>query len=503
MSKVESNVHQWEIDQDIFYQWIENREHVLSPGLKLEPTIKVLIFLALLDAQKACSYKEIREVFDERNIIKGVVPDNTLRTSVLNLSKTLDKFNHSLELKSLRGNFQLLPRLIQDRAMLSPGKKHHPVILLQDPPAITAEEIAYELIEKARLSFQALYFSERAARGWEIFSYNESQIRVQYEINAWDKLEIKNRLHNHSNELTSFVSLAPGEGLAEIELLKKILREEPEHKVHYMAIDSSSRLLREHMNLLGETLASEINEGRLICVGLIADIFSGLRETTVRARAELISKNIIHQENDFLPATSSLLVTYLGNCLGNHYQDQETEIFSIVHSTFPNRPLEFLVGVSVMRQTPDEYKRNWDDFLLQTPRQLLEMNRLLESARPFDSQSLPEFNLSDAGNSARCPSVIPESYIVRHGIQGQIYRFYYILAYNLGLATSLNKDHSPLPRGTMILLYNIVKYNMKTLVSGIKTCGLFDVKYDQNYHQIVDTPNGKREYAVFSAFAVE
>jgi hypothetical protein len=41
---------------------------------------------------------------------------------------------------------------------------------------------------------------------------------------------------------------------------------------------------------------------------------------------------------------------------------------------------------------------------------------------------------------------------------------------------------------------------MDTLVKGIEMTGLFKVKYDPKYHQIVDTPNGKREYSVFSAY---
>jgi hypothetical protein len=41
---------------------------------------------------------------------------------------------------------------------------------------------------------------------------------------------------------------------------------------------------------------------------------------------------------------------------------------------------------------------------------------------------------------------------------------------------------------------------MKTLVNGIETCGLFKIEYNPTYHQMVDTPNGIREYAVFSAF---
>lgn len=497
---IDSVSGKWEANKEIFHKWINDKKYTLGAGLNPEPTVKVLIFLALLEAQKACTYNEIREIFEEKNIINGNLPDITLRTSTLSLGKTLDKFNHPMELKSFRGKFQLVKREIRNTVNMAKQNKSNAPVLLLEKPAFKAEDIACELIEKSRLPFHSLYFLEWSARWWEIFSHNESQIRVQYECDAWERLKIKDRLLTNSDDFFSFVSLAPGEGLAEIELLKKILLENPNKTIHYLAIDTSQRLLREHINLLKETLASEINSNRIICVGIIGDIFSGITDTLKRARTELVNSNLIKSESDFIPSSSCLFVTYLGNCLGNCYQDQETEIFSIIYSAFSNRPIEFLVGVSVMRNIPDEYKRNWDDFLLQTPKHLLETNKLLVSSRPANCDSLPEFSLPTNGSNNRCPSVVPENYTVRHGIRGQIYRFYYKLEFNLSLAHSLNKGLKYLPSGSLILLYNIVKYNIKTLVDGIKMCGLFNVSYDEKYHQIVDTPNGEREYAVFSAY---
>lgn len=93
-----------------------------------------------------------------------------------------------------------------------------------------------------------------------------------------------------------------------------------------------------------------------------------------------------------------------------------------------------------------------------------------------------------------------EPYSARHQIEGQIYRFYYKLAFDLKLRKSEEQEIRQLPKGTLVLLYNIIKYNMRTLVTGIEKSGLFKIKYDPNYHQVVDTPNGEREYAVFSAF---
>lgn len=491
----------WEPVSDFFLEWLGNRRNILEPGLLPQPTIKVLTFLALFDSGQALTYDDIREIFRKKKVIKGNIPDNTLRTSVLTLGKTLDKFNHSFELKSSRGLFQLVKRAKKIITQPLTRTSIDPVVLLLDPPAIKAEEVACILIEKAMLPLQGLYFLEWSARWWETYSSKEAEIRVEYETGSWERLCIRDHLvnSNDTDQLIGIVGLAPGEGLAEIGLLKKILSNKNQ-TVHYLAIDSSQKLLRDHIGLLKEVLMPEIESGRLICAGVVADIFSELREAVERTRSEFKNRGIIETENNFLPLSCGMLVTYFGNCLGNNYQDQETEFFSMIHSIFQNRPLEVLAGVSVMQSLPDEYIRNWDDFLLQTPRHLLETRSLLESSRDVDSEELPEFMLPHNNANNRCPSVKPEPYIVRHQIEGQIYRFYYKLSFDLDLAKSLDQVSRPLPKGTLILLHSIIKYNMKTLVNGIETCGLFKVKYDPSYHQVVDTPNGKREYAIFSAY---
>ncbi|MBV9576425.1 MAG: hypothetical protein JO149_07350, partial [Gammaproteobacteria bacterium] len=80
----------WEPITEAFLAWLGGREKILEPGLAPEPTIKVLAFLALLESDKACTYDDIREIFRKKTVIKGNIPDNTLRTSVLNLGKTLE-----------------------------------------------------------------------------------------------------------------------------------------------------------------------------------------------------------------------------------------------------------------------------------------------------------------------------------------------------------------------------------------------------------------------------
>lgn len=492
-NKIISNKISWEPVAEAFWNWLGQNEKILEPGLAPAPTIKVLIFLALYYSERACTYQDLKDIFHQKQVVNGNIPDNTLRTSILSLGKTLDKFNHALELKSIRGCFQLIPRIshIEEHQDLGP-------VLLLHPPAIIAEDVAFNLIEKAVLSFSSLYFLEWSARWWSTYSSQETETRVKYEADAWEYLGIKNYLSSNANQLIGIVSLAPGEGLAEIELLKKILRND-QKKIHYLAIDSSPKLLRDHIGLVTEAFASEIESGQMIYAGVVADIFTGLQKAIERVRDTIKKRKTFKSDFEFLPSSCNMLITYFGNCLGNNHYDQETEFFFMLQSIFQNRPLAILVGVSVMRTMPDEYVRNWDDFLLQTARHLLETKKLLESSRDLNSIELEEFLLPKENKTDRCPVVQPEQYTARHQIEGKIYRFYYKLAYDLYLSKSINPRSRYLPKGTLIQLYTIIKYNMPTLISGIEKSGLFKINYDPSYHQILDTPNGLKEYAVFCA----
>ena len=488
----------WEPVLSVFKAWLEENEALLCLALRPEPTIKVLIFLALLDAGEACTYARIQKIFLERKVITGHVPINTLRTSMYSLGKALARSHHPLVLESLRGQFSLVKR------QAIPTNTHFPkdpVILLADPPAICAETIALALIQKTALPVEATYFLEWSARWWENYFSQEVVFDVPYETNAWDKLSIRDRLFKSQPNLISFIGLATGEGLAEISLLKKILQQDEALVVHYLAIDSSPRLLRDHVGLLKETFHQEISMGRLLCSGVLANIFSELYESVDRIRAAYVDQGLIQSKDDFLPPHSPLFVTYLGNCLGNNFPDQEPDLFFIIRSAFQHRPIEVLLSVSVMRTIQDEYTRDWDDFLMQTPKHLLETKKLLTSLQPKDNKDLPEFVFSeDPGDKRSYLSVSSEPYVAKHGIKGKIYRFYYKLKFDLMLAETLGKNLQPLREGTSILLYNIIKYEMQSLIQGIEMGTSFKIKYDDTYHIIIDTDHGKREIAAFCAY---
>jgi Histidine-specific methyltransferase, SAM-dependent len=403
----------------------------------------------------------------------------------------------------------------------APRNARDRVVLLVDSPAIKAEDIARTLVLEGRLPFHALYFLEASARWWEVGSADEAAIRAPYEAGALEKLGIEKRLlggdgvEDGDDEVLSFFGLAPAEGFGEIEILKKLLRSEEQSalgatpsnrpKIHYLAVDSSPRLLRDHIGLLRETFAPELESGDLLCAGVVADVFTGLIDAVNDARGEFNGRKVLPSGSEFLPAVSPALVTYLGNCLGNDEPDRESRLFSTVYGSLPNRPLELLVGVSVMRDIPDDYGRTWDGFMLLTPHHLLETKEL-HSSRPGDSKEPPEFTLPKEheefahSKEERCPRVVPEPYLVSYKIEGQRYRFYYRLAFDLALGAGAASRQIQKPNGSLLTLYNIINYKMTTLVEGIKQGRLFrKVAYDPDYHERVATSNGVHEYAVFSA----
>jgi hypothetical protein len=86
-------------------------------------------------------------------------------------------------------------------------------------------------------------------------------------------------------------------------------------------------------------------------------------------------------------------------------------------------------------------------------------------------------------------------YSASHGIKGQIYRFNYNLSFPLEMA----REKTQLRAGSEIVLYSIIKYDMDTLITGIEKRQL-KVNYKPNYHKLIETENGLREYAVLVAY---
>src|SRR5262252_3780583 len=500
----------WTINEEAFRRWAGDKTSDFQPGLEPEPTLKALVLLAWLEQGEPISYEEIARIFKNRAVVSGTVPVASLRVAMSELGNVLNRARHPRQVQASKvgqreSRFQLV-----GRSMNGAEGSSARLVLINEPKSEKSGEIANEIFEHQRLPFHALYYLPRSACWWITFSSEEAETRKGYEADSWDTLKLGEMVARTSSSVVGVVGLAIGEGLGEIELLRRILTDG--YTVHYLAVDLSPVLLVAHIETIREAFRQELSDGRFICAGILVDVFLDLDAALAKARSELKSRGIFVREEEFIPPDAAVIATFLGNCLGNDETIREDTIFKSISNVFPeNRPLAVLVGVSVMQDKPDEYSRNWDDFLLQTPHHLLQNLGILRSRRPAEDDQdgvfvapdefiLPaenvEAKLRKAANQCRlrrCPVVEVADYTAPHGIKGQVYRFNYYLDYDLELARTDKK----LPAHSEIVLYSIIKYNIESLVEGIRK-RQFKVNYDRPIE--IKTENGVREYAVFAAY---
>jgi hypothetical protein len=375
-------------------------------------------------------------------------------------------------------------------------RKLNNIVLLAEFGGGDPIEFARVLMNEHRLPLYYGYTFSCTASSWLKASSKEAETRKHYEAGAWKRLKL-NELAADSLSISSPVGvlgLATGEGLGEIELLRNILAEG--HTVHYLAIDLSPVLLVTHIETVREVFDQELKEGRLLCAGVVGDVFEDLTKSLCMARAEFKRRGVIAREEEFLADDSLLLMTYLGNCLGNNSAACEKKMFSIITEalTSHSSPLVMIVGVSVMRAEPDHYSPTFSAFLLEIPRYLHKDLEIFRSNKPRNDTSPEEFVIQICTDQCeRLPAVAPKSY-ASNGIEGQIYNFDYRLAFDLEMP-SLGLT---VPANTTISLYTVTKFRPETLAKSLENDG-FTAIYDPSYHRCIQTEFGIREYAVFAA----
>jgi hypothetical protein len=510
MSEVTTS--KWTINEVAFREWLGHREADFQPALDPVPTLKALVFLALLDSSTPNSYDELGRIFEERGVVNGTIPMASLRVAMSELSNVLNRAAHRLQVQAskvgLQSKFQLASRV-----KISGNHESQNLVIINEPSNENAGEISRAIFERQSLPFHALYYLPRSACWWVTFSSEEAELRKNYEADTWDVLQLGELVASSSSSVVGLVGLAIGEGLGEIELLRRILTDG--YTVHYLAVDLSPVLLTAHAETIREAFSQELKDGRLVFAGILVNVFLDLESALTQARAAFKARGTFLRDEEFIPPDCPLLATFLGNCLGNDENIKEDSVFNSITKSFPqNRPLAFLVGVSVMRSESERevYTRNWDDFLLQTPHHLLQNLGILRSRRPPTGddngayREPEEFILPDDKpgqfkderarcREDRCPEVDVSDYSASHGVKGKIYRFNYILSYPLEMV----KEKRQLRAGSEIVLYSIIKYDMPSLVRGLEK-RQFHVNYNPNYHKSIDTENGRREYAVFVAY---
>jgi hypothetical protein len=503
------SVSKWIIDEERFNTWLAKREAEFEPALDPVPTLKALVFLALLDQKGPCTYEELGKIFEKQGVVNGAIPVASLRVALSELVNILNRNGHRLEVRSFKDGqrevkFELVPRNDNHNGL-------NKIIFINEATEKSGK-IAEYLLENQSLPFHSLYYLPRSACWWVRYSSGDAEERKHYEADAWERLKLNELISNSStSSVIGVIGLATGEGLGEIELLRNILGEG--YTVHYLAVDLSPVLLVAHLETIREVFDQEMKEGRLLCACVLVNVFSELDKSIAEARSKFVSSGIMLRGDEFMPQGCPVIASYLGNCLGNDAPDRENIIFSSICKAFPsNRPLAILVGVSVVRKVDgkfvaDKYTRSFDEFLLQTPHHLLKNIGILRSIKPpeaidsYDEFIIPEGKADEPLEEItecclrRSPDVIPKPYAASHGIEGHIYRFYYRLDYDL----EMPKKRLRIPAGTEIVLYTIIKYNIETLIEGIKK-RRFQVLYDPDYHQRLEIHDVRREYAVFVAY---
>lgn len=495
-------VIQWQINIAAYHNWLSAREHWLGEGLLLDqPTVKNAITLALLDGQGSyLTYADLNEIFCQKGLVtkdkresgRGI-PIATLRVAISELARRLDRKGHYLQLKSER-NGKIVHFALVDRAQTI--EQDSSSFRNPDEPLIQPKDITRRLVQDGGgLPFASSYCCARAAAHWLHFSSVQVNSKRHYEAAAFDGYELHKELgfRGHSGDL-GIVSLATGEGLGEVDLLERLLRDEKKprpRRIQYAAIDTSEFLLTAHSQIIRERFSREINEGILTFAPLVGNLYQ-LKRCLSKIRFKL--------GKDYLRGTP-LLFTYFGNCLGN-YENHEWDFFRSITDAFPGVPLSILVGVSLLRRKGDkltsppieEKYYTLESFYLETPRHLMYDLRLLFS-QSEGGKRIPMNHSMEFKNEGKIP-IPSKPYDTTDGISGNVYRFYYELCHDL--VTWDEKQR--LRAGSKLLLYSIVKYDLVSLKNFLETRG-FKVSSPPSHYHIQRILDGKEDYryAVFSA----
>jgi hypothetical protein len=219
----------------------------------------------------------------------------------------------------------------------------------------------------------------------------------------------------------------------------------------------------------------------------------------------------------FLPNGSGTLVSILGNLIGNlENRASEWTYFQPILEGLKGHDLAFLLGVSVQQKggngkvIQEKYTRDLDKLLLETPRYLTHELRILKSHQPDkgeESNEAREFFLPEDDEKKkvkRCPSVQVEGYqgdysvraekgtVEKKHIKGDIYEFFYITQWDLSM--EMGVETLTVPERTALLLYNIIKFDLDTLIAFLKSKGLEEPHPDS----VKEYKVGERAYAVLA-----
>lgn len=497
-----------EFDEKAYADWRDQVGRELALVMNLSrPTLKALVGLALCESPSPVSYEELETIIKKKGVLRTSGGDSlsreSMRVAVAAIAEALREASHPMQLVSNKTGREVRLGLVRshtaDDARPSapiqwdsygrPMVRDPKVSLLTEPKTICRSLLR----DGGGLPFASAYSSYRAAAHWLNFASGYSARKRSYEGNAFNGFAVHEKLGLGATKKLGLVALAVGEGLGEVELLENILRPQTGTPVavDYLAIDSSELLLLSHARLLEERFGKELAEGTLRVSYVLGDLYH------LKAHVDEIRGRFCSGFLEEMP----ILCTYFGNCLGN-YEYHEWDYFKALLESFPkSQPLATLVGVSLLRRTPKgepiPERYTLSPFWLETPRHLLyELNLLTskdEAGAVIPLSQNQEFLIPDQAKLSHIPFCIYETCL---GIRGVVYRFYY------GLKNAIETwdGEQSMPKGAQIHLYSIIKYDLDSLASVLRTRG-WQVDAPPDTYEIQQIVSGDEifQYAVFFA----
>lgn len=509
-------------------QWKESFQS-LSP----DPTsIKTLIYLTLLERPgKPISYQEIADELCKREMLDGEMKDFTpLRNGMAQIEKALA--GGPFELQRRKNGKESLFRL--KRREGSAYTNGIGVVTVLDDPELTAltefEFVARKLFKHNAIPSYAIYLPMPAAARWVLYSEGEAQKRGRIEGEECVRL-LGGWLDGYADKEISLIGLGVGEGIGEIEILEKLLNEERRFsRVHYCAIDTNIHLLMDHVERLRHRFKEHLNTGRLACGVVAGNFLEDFPKIIKRLQDEFEARSHLGGPGSaFLPKTGTL-VSILGNVVGNlEEKSDEKKYFDSVRDVLGDYDLALLVGVSVWQEekkrerqeekkrerqeesgVQETYNKDVENLMLATPRYLTHELNMIQSRQPTDGperEEKPEFVLPDNEDEKkkRWPAEVAATDYFGAGpnvaqVTGKQYQFYYRTRWDLIMGDG--EDEKKIPAKSYLMLYNIIKFDWKSLIRYLESRGLFPCGIEPIPH-LIPSGNEDRLYVVLAMLSQE
>lgn len=518
------------IRKDKVAQWIgawEGHFGTLNPDPN---SVKTLIFLTLLEKQgELISYQGIAEELMARGVLDeefdSFTPLRNGMAQLINALQTHALYDLENRKSGKESNFQLKRRTPSAAPPAAATTRKQPagagfvassegiVTVLNDPEITASTEFNYvaeKLMIDRRMPFYGIYLPMPAASRWVLYSEGESKERSRYESEECERL-LGGWLSGYRGDEISVIGLGVGEGIGEIEILKRLLSDERYgfSRIHYCAIDTNVHLLMDHVERLKYIFRNEIRTGRLVCGVVCGNFLEDFPKLIQRLRDEfVVGGQFADPERGFLPNTGTL-VTILGNVVGNLEQRaSEWSYFRPILEELKNYDIAFLFGVSVKQaekkgeKESEKYSRNLEDLLLATPRYLTHELTMLKSHQPEGDTEKPEFDLPEdqREREKRWPAEVKQLDYVGEGllqgahVEGKIYEFFYQTRWDLSM--EIGGEVKRIPAGAHLLLYNIIKFYEETLIEFLESKGLFQSRHTNP--SPITSGNEDRRYTVIA-----